>query len=112
MEPDCPTVKAVERTLIRVPWTITTVISGGARGADKLGERWAYHNKVEIRKFIPDWDELGKKAGFIRNEKMADVAECLVAFWNGSSSGTRHMINTALNRKLDVLVINYNRLGV
>lgn len=44
------------------------IVSGGARGADVLGERYARENFIRIERFLPDWDKEGKKAGFLRNQ--------------------------------------------
>lgn len=44
-------------------FSITEVVSGGARGPDSLGERWATENDVSISRAIPDWDRFGKAAG-------------------------------------------------
>ena len=69
-------------------------ICGGARGADSLGEKWANDHKLPTVSVLPDWDTHGKAAGFIRNVKMASLADVLVAFWDGKSNGTRHMLRT------------------
>ena len=76
------------------PWLeITEVVSGGAPGADTLGEQWATLHNVPIKRFPAEWERLGKKAGPIRNAEMGIYAEGLIAFWNGTSKGTLHMIN-------------------
>jgi hypothetical protein len=85
---------------------ITTLVSGNARGADRLGEVWALDNEVDIKRFVPNWD-LGKHAGFLRNSQMAEYADYLVAFWDGKSKGTKHMIDTALEKGLLVKVVRY-----
>ena len=85
-----------------------TLISGGARGADKMAESFARSPfGWPIKQFIPDWDTLGKSAGYIRNQQMADNATHLIAFWDGKSKGTKHMIDIAKKKGLDVEVINY-----
>lgn len=83
------------------------VICGMARGADRLGELWAkkYNHKVEY--FPANWELHGKQAGYKRNVEMAEHADSLVAFWDGKSKGTKHMIDTANKYGLDVTVINY-----
>ena len=73
---------------------VTEVVSGRAKGVDKLGERWADHNKIPVKPFPADWDKHGKAAGLIRNEEMARYADALVAVWDGESRGTLNMINT------------------
>lgn len=83
------------------------IVSGTAKGADKLGERYAEERQYPVKRFIPDWNFFGKKAGFIRNEEMAEYADALIAFWNGESKGTRHMIDIATNVGLLIRVIKY-----
>ena len=71
------------------------IVSGCARGADRLGERYAKLRGYRIARFPALWDEHGRGAGFIRNKQMAEYADALIAFPLGKSSGTRHMIRTA-----------------
>ena len=89
---------------------ITKVVSGGARGADKLGERWARVNGVPVEVFEAEWDKYGNSAGPIRNEKMGRVGEALIALWDGKSRGTKHMIDTANRLKLRVFVFRVDKL--
>lgn len=83
------------------------IISGGARGADKLGEQVARDNNTNLAIFPAQWDLHGKSAGYKRNELMAANADILVAFWDGKSRGTNHMINIATDRGLQVHVVKY-----
>jgi len=86
------------------------IISGTARGADKLGERFSKEFGLKLKRFSADWS-LGKRAGYLRNKEMARYASedkelgALIAFWNGKSKGTRHMINLAKKYNLTVFVI-------
>lgn len=72
---------------------ITLVVSGGARGADLLGERWAIQNNIKTQIFLPDWDNFGKRAGLIRNEDIIKNTDIVVAFWDGISTGTKHALS-------------------
>lgn len=83
------------------------VVSGTARGADTLGERYARERGFQLRRFPADWDKDGKKAGMLRNYRMADKADALIAFWDGTSRGTANMIDIARKKKLPVRVIRY-----
>lgn len=82
------------------------VICGKARGADTLGEQYAKSRNYQIAYYPADWS-MGKTAGYIRNLEMAENADALVAFWDGKSRGTKHMIDTAHNKNLKVRVIRY-----
>lgn len=96
-----------------IPKKLCKIISGGARGADTLGERFAKEYGLEIKRFIPDWDGLGKRAGYVRNAEMAKYAVedgnygMLVAFWDGISKGTKHMIDLANRYGLIVHIIKF-----
>ena len=83
------------------------VVSGHAKGADTLGEKYANDNSFELEIYPADWKKFGKSAGFRRNEQMANVADAVIAFWDGKSNGTKHMIETAEKNNLDLRVINY-----
>ena len=87
---------------------VTEVVSGGARGADDIGEEWAAYYKKPVKRFPANWDRHGKSAGYRRNVEMADYADAVVAFWNGESRGTRHMIQIAQAKGLKVTVFAYD----
>ncbi len=88
------------KAIKKISWKITKVVSGGARGVDKLGERYAKENNIPLQIYSPNWNEYGKRAGIIRNLKMVEENEALLAVWNGYSSGTRHTIGFAQNMGL------------
>jgi len=81
------------------------IISGGATGADALGERFAKEHNLPLRIVKADWKNLGRSAGPARNEKMAHMAGTLVAFWDGKSRGTKNMIENAKKLGLRVKVV-------
>lgn len=83
------------------------IVSGTARGADQLGERWARENQVSLTQFPADWDRYGKSAGYRRNEQMAKYAHTLLAAWDGKSRGTGHMIDLAKEYGLGVMILKY-----
>ena len=78
------------------------IISGRAIGTDRLGEQYAIEHGIKLITFEAEWFKLGRRAGIIRNGQMADYCSkdpekrcLLVAFWNGSSRGTKNMIDQA-----------------
>ena len=87
-----------------VPWSITELVSGGARGVDSMGEAWALSRDIPVKLFPADWDGQGRAAGPIRNTQMADYADALLAIWDGRSRGTEDMITKARARGLQVKV--------
>lgn len=90
---------------------ITEVISGTAVGVDKLGEQYTNENNIPTKRFVPDWQGLGKKAGHVRNRLMGDYAKehngMLVAFWDKQSKGTKGMIDYATKIELKNVVVYY-----
>ena len=83
------------------------LVSGECRGADKLGEQYAEEQEWPIDSHPADWQTHKKSAGFIRNEEMAQQADVLVAFWDGASKGTRHMVGCAMKQGLEVHIFRY-----
>lgn len=84
------------------------IVSGDARGADRLGEKYAEKRSFKITKFPADWDKFGKSAGYIRNKEMAKYSDALIAFWNKKSKGTEHMINLAKEHGLIIRIFYYD----
>lgn len=93
------------------------IVSGCAKGADSMAIAYAKDHDYEIKKFPAEWDKLGKSAGVRRNIQMAQYASdikhtgLLVAFWDGKSPGTKHMIDTAIRYKIPVEVIRYTEVN-
>lgn len=85
------------------------VVSGGARGADSLGEAWVskaagYGFTASTKVYPADWEAHGRAAGPIRNKEMAANADACVCFWDGKSPGTKSMISEALKARLELHV--------
>lgn len=85
-----------------------SIVSGGARGADRLGENYAIEKGLKLAMFPADWNTYGKSAGFIRNKEMAEYSTHLIAFWDGKSKGTKHMIDLAKEYNLKTKIVLYN----
>ena len=88
------------------------IVSGCARGVDKLGERLAEELKLECEKYPvtpEEWRRLGPAAGHLRNKKMAEAGDCLIAIWDGESKGTRNMIENMVNAAKPFWVIRIDQ---
>ena len=96
----------VSKTLSNID--ITLLISGGAKGSDSLGERYANENNIETLIFKPDWEKHGKAAGMIRNTDIVNNAELIIAFWDEISKGTKDSITKAKKLGKKILVVNIN----
>lgn len=84
-----------------------SVVSGGARGADALGEQWAKQYGLPLILMRADWNQYGKRAGILRNIEMAKIATHCICFWDGKSHGTSHMIKTAQKYGLKLYIHQY-----
>lgn len=84
---------------------ISEIVSGTARGTDRLGERYAIEHNIPVKRFPADWNKYGKSAGYIRNEQMARYADACICFWINKSKGTSHMINLAKKHKIRLRVV-------
>lgn len=96
--------EALKAAIKRSGFTISEVVSGGARGVDKMGERWADENKTDRVTFHANWGGRSKSAGPHRNSRMARYAEAVIAVWDGKSTGTEDMILKAKRAGLQVHV--------
>lgn len=100
-------IRRVDKLINRIEDQDITIISGKARGADKFGEDYAEARGYPVEYYPADWDQYGKSAGYIRNKEMAKNATHLIAFWDGKSKGTKHMIDLARSFNLKICVIKY-----
>jgi len=99
-----------KRTLDEYLDKVWVIVSGGASGADSLGEKWANENNIKTCIYKPDWDIYGKKAGFIRNKDIVDDSDIVIAFWDGLSRGTEHSINLARKMNKEVRIVYFNKI--
>ncbi len=82
-----------------------TIITGGARGTDTMAERYAREKNLPLIIHKADWDGYGKSAGMRRNYLMLKECTHVIAFWNGSSPGTKHMIHYAKLYKREIRIV-------
>ena len=79
-------------------------ISGGCRGADALGERYAFEKGYKIERYPADWEKYGRRAGPIRNKEMAQKSDYIICFWDRESKGTKAMIEFAKEFKKPIKI--------
>jgi hypothetical protein len=93
---------------------IREIVSGGARGSDKLGEDYAKKNGIPVELFMANWNKFGKSAGSIRNQQMVEYLKKLypnaacVAIYSGSP-GTTDMINKCKKAGIPVYIYNWKK---
>lgn len=71
---------------------VTEIVSGGAIGIDRCAASFARERGLALTEFLPDYDSYGKRAPLIRNDRIAEYADAVIAFWDGSSRGTDYTV--------------------
>jgi hypothetical protein len=104
---DYPRLCRVADGLLRNITREIVIVSGGARGADALGEQYARARGYRLERYPADWERWGRAAGMMRNHQMVDEsgAQALLACWDGRSPGTRDAIDYARARGLAVRIL-------
>ncbi len=71
------------------------IVSGGAIGVDKCAAEFAKKNGIKLSEFLPEYDKYGRAAPIVRNKKIVDYSDKVIAFWDGRSKGTLSVIKYA-----------------
>jgi len=87
-----------------IPEDATEIISGGAAGVDTLAEKYADAHGIPKRIFLPDYGEYGASAPFVRNRRIVDAADLVVAIWDGKSRGTRYTLDYAIEMGKEIKI--------
>ncbi|MFD2207554.1 SLOG family protein [Kiloniella antarctica] len=93
---------ALETFVESIDWPIEEVVSGGCRGVDELGERWAKGKNIPKKVLYADWVKYGREAGELRNRDMAEYADGLILLWDGKSPGASCMLRESSNAGIDI----------
>lgn len=88
-----------------VPANCGLIISGGAKGIDTVAEEYACANGIEVKILKPDYERFGRAAPLKRNDEMVELADLVIAIWDGKSRGTKHTIDYAKKIGKEVQVI-------
>lgn len=72
-----------------LPDGVTEIVSGGARGVDTSAKEYALTHNIKLTEFLPEYDKYGRSAPLRRNITIIEYADLVLAFWDGSSRGTR-----------------------
>ncbi len=92
-----------------IPQGATEIITGGAAGVDRSAERCADSRGISKHIIRPDYDRHGKAAPLVRNKRIVDLADLVLAFWDGSSPGTAYTIKYARRVKKPLKVMKLNK---
>ena len=87
--------------------TIECIVSGGAIGADSFAEKFAKEFKIPTKIYLPNWELYGRAAGFRRNQEIINKATEVMAFWNGTSRGTKNSMDLADDQDKPVIIVYF-----
>jgi hypothetical protein len=93
-----------------LPEETTEIVSGGARGVDTSARYYAHKNGLKLTEFLPDYNKYGKIAPLMRNLEIIDYADEIYAFWDGTSRGTKYVIENCRRKKKKVHVFMLKKL--
>ncbi len=98
---DCPSIDITSH----LPFVPNTIVSGGEKGADTFAKKYAIKNNIPIVEYLPQYDKYGRQAPIMRNIQIVDNCDFLLAFWNGTSRGTKFTVDYANKRKVPYKVV-------
>ena len=90
-----------------MPREVTEIVSGGAVGVDSSAREYAERNNIKLTEFLPKYSEFGRSAPLKRNLQIIEYCDCVMAFWDGKSRGTKFTIDNAIKIKKKVTVLIY-----
>lgn len=88
-----------------LPEEVTEIVSGGAKGIDTCAKNYARANGLKLTEFLPEYKKYGRGAPLLRNLEIIDYADEVIAFWNGTSRGTKYVIDQCKKKNKKVTVI-------
>lgn len=87
-----------------LPSEVTEIVSGGARGIDRCAREYALSHGIKLTEFLPEYKKYGRAAPLKRNIEIIEHADLVLAFWDGSSHGTKFVIDNCKNQHIPVKV--------
>ena len=86
---------------------VTEIVSGGAKGIDTCAREYAKENRLKLTEFLPDYKRFGRGAPLKRNLEIVAYADCVIAFWDGTSRGTKFVIDHChkIEKNIDVIML-------
>ena len=92
-----------------LPEGVTEIVSGGARGVDTAAATYAKAHGIKLTEFLPDYKAFGRGAPLRRNLEIIDYADMVLAFWDGTSPGTRYVIENCYKKGKPIRVFTADK---
>jgi predicted Rossmann fold nucleotide-binding protein DprA/Smf involved in DNA uptake len=88
-----------------LPSEVSEIVSGGAIGIDSCAREYAIRNEIKLTEFLPEYEKYKRGAPIIRNKKIVEYADEVIAFWDGSSRGTQYTVSCAEKQNKPLILI-------
>ena len=99
----CPPIE-IEKYVESMP---ETIVSGGAKGADTYAREYARKNNLNLIEMLPDYKKYGRIAPVVRDKQIVEACDCLIAFWDGESRGTKYTVDYAQSKSKPIKIVNF-----
>ena len=90
---------------VYLPEDVTEIVSGGAKGIDSCAREYALTHGIKLTEFLPEYSRYGRSAPIKRNITIIENADLVLAFWDGSSRGTKFVIDECKKRGIPVKIL-------
>ena len=90
-----------------VPPETKELVSGGANGVDSCVRKFAEQKAIPYTEFAPEYERYKKGAPMVRNKKIAEYADEVIALWDGKSRGTKSVVDHChkIGKKVSVHIL-------
>ena len=92
-----------------LPNETTEIVSGGARGIDVCAREYAQRHGLKLTEYLPEYSKYGRSAPLKRNITIIENADLVLAFWDGTSRGTKYVIDNCRKRNIPVEIHLLNK---
>ena len=87
-----------------LPKDTTEIVSGGAKGVDACAREYALRHGLKLTEYLPEYNKYGRSAPLKRNITIIENADLVLAFWDGSSRGTKYVIDNCKKRNIPLKI--------
>ncbi len=87
-----------------LPNGVTEIVSGGAKGIDTCAKEYARRHNIKLTEFLPEYAKYKRQAPLKRNLQIIAYADCVIAFWDGKSKGTKYTIDNCIKEKKKIVI--------
>lgn len=92
-----------------LPDDTTEIISGGAKGVDASAREYALRHGLKLTEYLPEYSRYGRAAPLKRNITIIENADLVLAFWDGTSRGTKFVIDSCEERNIPIKIYVFTK---